>query len=393
MKILHFSDLHLGVKTEGQSRLEEQKEILSEIVDIANAHAVDAVLVCGDVFQKSVPSADAEDLFFETIERLCDDGKRFVLVVAGNHDDPVRLGAGAHLAKKHNILIVGDQGVNFKPNNVQAGTSVIECGDGYVKLKKGEETCVIAYLPYPTRSRLKDVCEDLTYGECVEKWANVGASHFDEQSFNIFASHLYLVGGKYLSGDKEKEIVLGEAYAVDKVYLPKAHYIALGHLHKTQEIFKNCYYSGAICCSRFYDKSPNVLIVDGGSDGVKSVTPIALTKAYSLKQLEVCCFDEAMEKLVKVEDRVWIELVFKQDKPLASFEIRKIKKEFPFVLNIKLVRPEKENKFLKRFVTKKEISSKELFENFYEQKKNKKPQKELVELFLDVLKEGEDETD
>ena len=98
MKFLHTADWHLGVKTNGRDRLDEQKKVLDEIISIANYENIDCVLIAGDVFNTASPSADAEELFFDAIEKLSNHGDRFVFVLAGNHDDPTRLSAGLPLA-------------------------------------------------------------------------------------------------------------------------------------------------------------------------------------------------------------------------------------------------------------------------------------------------------
>ena len=91
MKFLHTADWHLGVKTNGKDRLPEQKRVLDEIISIVNYENIDCIIIAGDVFNVSSPSADAEELFFDAIQKLSSNGDRFVLVLAGNHDDPTRL--------------------------------------------------------------------------------------------------------------------------------------------------------------------------------------------------------------------------------------------------------------------------------------------------------------
>lgn len=393
MKLLHLADLHLGSKLEGISRLDEQKLVMDEICEIANNENVDAVIICGDVFDKSVPSAEAEDLFFESVDRLSKNGKRFVLVIAGNHDDPVRLGCGSHFTKKHNILIATDLNAKCELKQIiDGGTKVEEVYEGAVKISKGDDKCVIAYLPYPTRSRLDKNDDDKSYEEFVADMAEKGARFFDVDTFNVFASHLFVVGGKYFNGVQEKEIKLGEALSVDKAYLPKADYVALGHLHKTQQVYKNAYYSGAIICSRLTDVSPNVLIVSGDRNGLLDVKKVPLKKAFALKQIECFSCEEAVEKLEKIDNKTYVEVVIKQSMPLISSQIRKIKKEFPFVLSIKLVRNSRDSKNT-NCTFKKNISSQKLFEDFYMKKNNKKPSNDMMELFMRLLEEDDDETD
>ena len=105
MKFLHTADWHLGAKTNGRDRLAEQKRTLEEIESIANYENIDCVIIAGDVFNTASPAAEAEELFFDAVQKLSNNGDRFVFVLAGNHDDPTRLSAGLPLSSKHNIAL------------------------------------------------------------------------------------------------------------------------------------------------------------------------------------------------------------------------------------------------------------------------------------------------
>ena len=107
MRLLHTADWHLGRNLEQYSRLDEQAAFLDEINLICRDQSVDLVLVAGDVFDAYNPSAAAETLFYESLERLADNGSRSVVVIAGNHDNPDRLCAAAPLALKHDIFLLG----------------------------------------------------------------------------------------------------------------------------------------------------------------------------------------------------------------------------------------------------------------------------------------------
>ena len=104
MRILHTSDWHLGKTLERQSRQSEQEMVMEEIVEIAEEESCDLVLVAGDVFDTATPPAWAEALFYETVKALSAGGKRAVVVIAGNHDQPERLTAARPLAERMGIL-------------------------------------------------------------------------------------------------------------------------------------------------------------------------------------------------------------------------------------------------------------------------------------------------
>lgn len=91
MKILHTADWHLGAKLENRDRIEEQTRIIQEISTIANENNVSIVIIAGDIFHNSTPSAPAEDLFYKALDSLSDNGNRLVFVLSGNHDDPHQL--------------------------------------------------------------------------------------------------------------------------------------------------------------------------------------------------------------------------------------------------------------------------------------------------------------
>jgi exonuclease SbcD len=100
VRILHTSDWHLGRALEGINRLDEQREFIDQLVEMAEDESIDLVLVAGDVFDTYNPSAVAEELYYDAVYRLSAKGQRGVVVIAGNHDNPDRLCAASPLAYK-----------------------------------------------------------------------------------------------------------------------------------------------------------------------------------------------------------------------------------------------------------------------------------------------------
>ncbi|BCJ88249.1 hypothetical protein skT53_32340 [Effusibacillus dendaii] len=107
MRILHTADWHFGKTLEGRDRLPEQEQFVEELCDICEREKVDWVLMAGDVYQTVNPSAMAEDLFYYSMDRLAANGKRGVVVISGNHDNPDRLVAASPLAHRHGIVLIG----------------------------------------------------------------------------------------------------------------------------------------------------------------------------------------------------------------------------------------------------------------------------------------------
>lgn len=108
MRFIHTSDWHLGKNLEGHSRIEEQKMFCSDFVKIVEDNDIDMVVIAGDIYDTANPSAEAEKLFYSTVSKIAANGKRCVVVIAGNHDSPERIEAASPLAFEQGILLFGN---------------------------------------------------------------------------------------------------------------------------------------------------------------------------------------------------------------------------------------------------------------------------------------------
>ena len=124
MKILHTADWHLGKRLNTISRLEEQREVLNEICEIAEREAVDVVIVAGDLFDNFNPSSEATELLYSTLHCLSDNGKRAIVAIAGNHDSPERVEVPDALARACGIIFAGYPNTEIKTFRTQAGVEV-----------------------------------------------------------------------------------------------------------------------------------------------------------------------------------------------------------------------------------------------------------------------------
>lgn len=380
MKFLHTADWHLGAKTNGRDRLAEQKRTLEEIISIANYENIDCVIIAGDVFNTASPSADAEELFFEAIQKLSNNGDRFIFVLAGNHDDPTRLSAGLPLASKHNIALVSSLD-KLKENSFakNALIKVIETGKGHIKIQKNEEIATIAYLPYPTEARISEkVDSELSYAEKVKEWADISASAFNDDTFNIFVSHLFMVGSK----TNEGTVKVGDLMAVPKSIMPKADYTALGHIHSAQDLGGNTYYSGAITKLNIKNKDLSVNIIESENGKLINVKQTALKNPARYEKVVANSIEDASDKLLNFDNSDIVELEIVQSEPLSASSIKTLKKDFPCISNIALTRPamaSNTNGSTKRV----KLNDVDLFSEFYKTVRGVEPSQDLVQMFMD----------
>ena len=378
MKFLHTADWHLGAKTNGRDRLIEQKRTLEEIESIAIHENVDCVIIAGDVFNTASPSAEAEELFFDAVQKLSNNGDRFIFVLAGNHDDPTRLSAGLPLSSKHNIALASSLAkLNESAFTKNSIVKVVETGKGHIKIKKNEEIATIAYLPYPSESRISEkVDPDLSYAEKVKYWSEISTSAFDSDNFNIFVSHLFMVGSKTNDGI----VKVGDLLAVPKNMIPKADYTALGHIHSAQDLGGSIFYSGAITKLNVKNKDLSVNIIESENGKLIDVKTIKLKNPSRSEKVVVSSIEEANDKLLNFDNLDIVELEIVQSEPLSASSLKLLKKEFPCISNISLSRPA--NSTQSTTNTKRtKLSDVDLFSEFYKSVRGVEPSADLVEMF------------
>lgn len=399
MRILHTSDWHLGRNLEGRSRLPEQEQFIVELTDIVTKEDIQLVLVAGDVFDTYNPPADAENLFYDALERLSDGGKRAVVVIAGNHDSPDRLHAANPLALKHGISLFGFPKEQLTPGGIQR----TKTGPGWLELTlpgTGEKAVVYA-LPYPSESRLNEVftekmdddSQQVAYSERVGRLFLEADQIFRPDTVNLAMAHLFTRGGL----ESESERQLGGALAVSPQMMPKqAQYIALGHLHRPQSVNhtpQTCRYSGSPLSFSFSeaDQQKEVVVVEVIPGGVAQAHSINLSCGKALKRWRANNIGEARLWLAEPKNlESWVELEIMADQPLEGFELAELRKVHSGIITIRPIFPEleKDDSAIGRLS---ELPLIERFKLFFEREKGIAPPEDLVDFFLEMANRTESE--
>jgi exonuclease SbcD len=241
MKIVHTSDWHVGRRWKGIQRLDELEAVLDHLAGFIEEHSIDLVLHTGDVFESRNPPAEAERLVNRFLVRVGRTGTQ-MLVIAGNHDDPLRLDARSLLTEFVNVQILG------RPRTAsRGGTRTIETRCG--------ETAVVAALPFASPgawvSALDLAGEEASartkYARMFELAVQDLCGAFRPDAVNLLMAHTHLEGA--LFGESERRVHIGADWAASPDALPStASYIALGHLHKPQKIEARApaYYAGSL---------------------------------------------------------------------------------------------------------------------------------------------------
>lgn len=380
MKILHTSDLHIGKRLMDRERLPEQIEALDEIAEICERENVSLVLIAGDVYDTYLPSAEAEDAFFRAMKKIAGE-KRAVVIVSGNHDDGVRLSASAPLAEEQGIYIFGN-----RPRITRVGgdrpVRAVEAGEYYliVEDEQGERVYINA-LPYPNEARFREDKTDESFPEKMKRWIARGEEGFRGDMFHILLTHLFVAGGK--TSESERDIDLGGARAVPLSCLPQEGYVALGHLHKKQQI-GNARYSGSILQYSFDEAEQKSVILLETHEKTYTAREIPLHTGKRLVRLEAVGFENALSLLSSYEN-CYIELTLHLGQPLTSTETHTLREANEGLVSL-IVRVNSGE--TPTFISRSALSAEELFTEYYQLQYGEEPKKELKTAFLQLLEEA-----
>jgi DNA repair protein SbcD/Mre11 len=385
LRILHTGDWHLGKTLEGRSRLPEQEAMVDELVQLVKDEQIDLVLLAGDVYDTVNPPAAAEQLFYEALARLADGGKRRIVAIAGNHDNPDRLAAAAPLAGGHGISLAG-----------LPSADPIEVG-----IARTGERAVIAALPYPSESRLRELLAEDADEQALRSAYSARVAHlmarlaarFTAETVNLAMSHLYVLGGA--ESDSERPIQVGGAYTVDpSAFAVGAQYVALGHLHRPQRVQadETVRYCGSPLAYSFSEagQAKSVVVFDA-APGHALVSPkeMFLSAGRPLVRWQARGgIAEVQRWLDEGRDaRAWIDLELHLREALAMEQIHEIRRRHGGIVNIRPVYPEAERETAVEAASS--LSIEELFRRFYaRQTGGAQPEPELIRLFGELI--GED---
>ncbi|MFD2523617.1 metallophosphoesterase family protein [Emticicia soli] len=340
MKILHTADWHLGKRLDNYLRLDEQREVLDEICEIAEREAVNAVIVAGDLFDNFNPSSEAMELLYSTLHRLSANGSRAVVAIAGNHDSPERIEVPDALARACGIVFVGFPNFSVKPIKTRAGLEIIRVDNGFIEIKIPDCDFPLRVLltPYANEQRLKTFLgivetDDALRVHLQNHWQSLADKYLDNAGFNMLATHLFFMkkGGEMPEEPEDERPILhiGGASVIYSENVPtQVHYSALGHLHRYQVIDSSpcpIVYSSSPLAYSFSEASQTkyVVLIEAEAGRLVDYKPIALTKGKVLLKKKFDNIDDALLWLTENPDSL-VQLTIVSDKYLEASEKKRL---------------------------------------------------------------------
>ncbi len=377
MKLIHLSDLHIGKRVNEFSMLEDQKYILREIINIIDCEQPDGILIAGDIYDKSVPSSEAVQLFDDFLYRLSIRGQQ-VFIISGNHDSAERLSFGGRL--------MDTSGIHISPvYNGSVTPYVLE--DGYGKVN-------IYLLPFLKPAHIRRFFSEREINSYTEALsAAVENMQINVNERNVLVTHQFVTGAGRCDSE---ELSVGGSDNVDASVFEDFDYVALGHIHGPQKIGRDTLrYCGTPLKYSFSeaDHKKSVTVAEIGEKGdiiVRTVPLIPLRDMREIKGSYLDVTNKANYQDTNTQDYIHITLTDEEDIPDAVNKLRII---YPNLMKLSYDNKRtRTNGLVGDAENAEEKSPLQLFSEFYEKQNNQplsEEQNRFISSLIEEIWEGE----
>lgn len=372
MRFAHLSDLHIGKRVNGFSMIEDQKYILNQMIDIIKKEQVDAVLLAGDIYDKTVPSAEAVQVLDDFLTRLAELNLS-VFMISGNHDSAERLAFGARAFRKSNIYISDVYRGNISPITIK---------DSYGEVH-------IYLLPFLKPSYVRQALQNeeiVTYEDAVKVALKELKIQTEER--NVLVAHQFVIGA---SRSESEEIAVGGLDQIPHDLFLDFDYTALGHIHGPQHIGKETIrYCGTPLKYSFSEAThkKSVTIVEMKEKGTVLLKTVPLVPLKDMRKIRGT-FEEITKpsyyQMQNCNDYLQITLTDEEDILNGLESLRKI---YPNIMKFEYDNKRtKEHRELLANLDIEEKTEMELFEEFYLLQNNQEMSVEQKEMIQSVFEQ------
>ena len=374
MKLFHLSDLHIGKRVNEFSMIEDQKYILTQILYAADQEKPDGILISGDVYDRTIPTAEAVQVFDAFLTRLSEQ-KIPVFIISGNHDSAERLAFGSSL--------MGKSGIYF--SKVYDGT--VE----KISMQDTHGTVWIYLLPFlrpsTIRHALPERAEEVQSAADAVRIA-LEQTKIDEKERNVLLAHQFVTGAKRCDAE---ELQVGDVDQIPAELFASFDYVALGHIHSPQKVGRETVrYCGAPLKYSFSEagQEKSITVVELKEKGCVDLRTIPLKPLHDLRKIRGTYLEVTAKSFYEnrdCEDYLQVTLTDEEDVPDGMAKLRTI---YPNLMRLeydnKRTRSNAEVRAAERVEEKSEL---ELFQEFYELQNNQ-PMTEVQEQFVEELLRG-----
>ena len=372
MRILHTADLHIGKSVHDFPMLEDQRAVLTQITEILRREKIDVMLLAGDIYDRTVPSAQAVTLLDEFLTKVsC--MKIPVIAISGNHDSPERLEFLNGVLEKQGIFISGIYKDVLKKVTLE---------DSYGKV-------TFICLPYFRSGELglkssQEVAEKL-----------LAEAEIDTTQRNVLLTHYFVTdhGRAPELSDSETALQVGGIDNVEAEVFEDYDYVALGHIHRPQQIGdRMMYYAGSPLKYSFseanQEKSVNIITLKEKGD--ITVIKESLKPVHDMRKIRGT-MEQILQAASGTRDMDYIQVSLTDEDELYN-PMEMLRSVYPNVMELiltkNLVREEQQNE--KRQADRSRTPM-QMFEDFYREVRREEMDEARKELILEIMKEAEEE--
>jgi len=380
MRILHTSDWHLGRLFHGIRLTEDQAFVLEQVIDTARSASPDVILLSGDVYDRAVPPGDSVSLLDDVISRLVLGLKIPVIMIAGNHDAPDRLAFGSRLMKERGFHVAGPFSGSVKP-------VVLE--------DKAGQVCFYP-LPFAEPAVIREKLADpglKDYDSAMRAAVSAIRDRHPQDTRSVLLAHAFVAGGA--ESESERPLSVGGAPTVSASCFDGFDYVALGHLHRPQEVASTparhagaaaIQYAGSLMKYSFSEAAhvKCIKLVEMDQSGKCAVESIPLEPRHDVRSVEGH-LDQILSEATSSADREDFISVTLLDKGAIYDAMGKIRDVFPNVLEIRRPFIELEGETGKTRFDHREHSETALFEAFYRQTTGEALTEEQGQAFSSII--------
>ncbi|MCY9878740.1 exonuclease SbcCD subunit D [Vibrio natriegens] len=321
MKFIHTSDWHLGRQFHNVSLLDDQQAVLEQLISYIEDNPVDAVVVAGDVYDRSVPPTVAIELLNRVVKRICTELKTPMILISGNHDGAERLGFGSEQMKNSGLHIISNFEDMLSP---------------VVITTKAAGEVALYGMPYNDPEQVRFAYKESvsTHDEAHKLLVEKITEQFQPQQRRVLISHCFVDGA--IESDSERPLSIGGSDRVSHEHFLDFDYVALGHLHQPQKKGEEYIrYSGSLMKYSFGEQNQKkgFTLVEINESGFASAEHIELTAPHEMRIIEGD-LEQVIEKGKtdrKSEDYLLVRLM---DKHAILNPMEKLRAVYPNVLHL-----------------------------------------------------------
>lgn len=353
MKFIHTADWHLGKLVHGKYLTEDQKIVLDEFIELVAEEKPDAIIIAGDLYDRSVPPTEAVDLLDEVLYKLNVELNTPIVAIAGNHDSAERLSFGSSWYRNSHFYLTGKLANDFRPVHING---------------------VNFYLvPYAEPGIVRQLLNDErvhSHQEAMRAIIDQIEKNMNHHEPNVFVGHAFVLGGQ--TSDSERTLSVGGSGCVGADLFAPFSYTALGHLHSPDAIRHDTVkYSGSLLKYSFSEakQQKSISIIEMDEKGQFTQRYRSLTPKFDMREIEGHLdelLDPSFYEKQKCDDYLKVTLL---DEGALLDPISKLRQVYENVLHLerKLAITDMKKKVSFSIQKEERKSELELFEQFYQE--------------------------